>query len=597
MSEIEYKQIISISDIYSNEEIKSLKKQFPEINNILSDSYTNKKQQITKNKFFTIILTYLQNFFAKQDNNILSKAISLLIKELFEVSNIIKKNQIYTKCFTSIKNQKISNNLTKIKNTITECNSKNKTISANCRNNSMNHSNKNISITNYNKNKKISNSFITSKLEKTLDNFDNNNNNFNDEIKTHNINNLFILNNNNNIFKKEKETKFQQCQLQKNTSKNNTTILKQMKQYHTKNSVPKKITYNNIKNHHSIKLTKKNNDKTETSITNMTISTLNSSFYLNINPNLLSNIDSEQFNIFDLDLKIGKDNTLPLIGYYIFNTFGFYDIINYKKFENWCKKISQGYLRENPYHTDLHAADVTHTCYIYFKVGKVNDICNFTKISQCGLFLSCICHDYKHPGINNNFLKDTNHKLAIRYNDNSILENMHISKTFKLMKDYNEFDLFENVDIETYKKFRKEMISCVLATDMAFHDVYVKFLENYKNADDKYQKNMNLFIHSADISNPTKPFEIYFKWALLVVTEFYDQGDKEKKLGLNCSCDREKISLFKNQLGFINFIEIPYFKLFAECFNDLKFCYINLIENKERLIEMQENEEKNKKKK
>ena len=54
MSEIEYKQIISISDIYSNEEIKSLKKQFPEINNILSDSYTNKKQQIAKNKFFTI---------------------------------------------------------------------------------------------------------------------------------------------------------------------------------------------------------------------------------------------------------------------------------------------------------------------------------------------------------------------------------------------------------------------------------------------------------------------------------------------------------------------------------------------------------------
>ena len=165
------------------------------------------------------------------------------------------------------------------------------------------------------------------------------------------------------------------------------------------------------------------------------------------------------------------------------------------------------------------------------------------------------------------------------------------------MKDYNEFDLFENVDIETYKKFRKEMISCVLATDMAFHDVYVKFLENYKNADDKYQKNMNLFIHSADISNPTKPFEIYFKWALLVVNEFYDQGDKEKKLGLTCSCDREKVSLFKNQLGFINFIEEPYFKLFAECFNNLEFCYTNLIKNREKLIEMQENEDKNKKNK
>ena len=591
MPENEYKQTISISDVYSNEEIKLLKKQFPEINNLLQDSFTNKKQKITKNKFFTIILTYLQNFFIKQENNIVTKAISLLMNEIFEISNIIKKNQIYSKCFKSIKNQKIFNNFTKIRNAISECNSKNKTISTNYRTNSTKHSKKFTSTVNCNKSIKVNNSFMDSNLEKSLDN----NNDFLNHIKTQNINNLFTLTNDNHISKKE--NKFQQHQSKKNIQKNNSTILKQMKNYQTKNSIPKKITYNNIKNYHSVKFSPKNNNKTDKSITKMTISSINSSFYLNIDPILLTNIESEKFNIFELDLKIGKDNTLPLIGYYIFNTFGFYDIINYKKFENWCKKISQGYMRENPYHTDLHAADVTHTCFIYFKVGKINEICNLTKISQCGLFLSCICHDYKHPGINNNYLKDTNHKLSIRYNDNSILENMHISKTFKLMKDYHELDLFENVDIKIYKTFRKEMISCVLATDMFFHNDYVNFMKNHENDKDKYQKYMNLLIHSADISNPTKPFEIYFKWALLVVNEFYDQGDKEKKLGLTCSCDREKVTLFKNQLGFINFIEEPYFKLFAECFNNLEFCYTNLIKNREKLIEMQENEDKNKKNK
>ena len=99
---------------------------------------------------------------------------------------------------------------------------------------------------------------------------------------------------------------------------------------------------------------------------------------------------------------------------------------------------------------------------------------------------------------------------------------------------------------------------------------------------------MDLFIHSADISNPTKIFSVYFKWAKFVVDEFWDQGDKEKKLGMKCSCDREKVTIYQNQLGFINFIELPYFVVFAELFPKLKFYYDNLNENKKILLAMQE---------
>ena len=111
---------------------------------------------------------------------------------------------------------------------------------------------------------------------------------------------------------------------------------------------------------------------------------------------------------------------------------------------------------------------------------------------------------------------------------------------------------------------------------------------------------MNLLIHSADISNPTKLFDIYFEWAKLVVEEFWDQGDKEKSLNLPCSCDREKVTIYKSQLGFINFIEIPYFSLFPELYPKLKFFYENLVNNKNILLSMEEKEkgkEKRKKKK
>jgi hypothetical protein len=257
----------------------------------------------------------------------------------------------------------------------------------------------------------------------------------------------------------------------------------------------------------------------------------------------------------------------------------------------------------------LHAADITHTCLIYLKIGKVNKLCKLSKISKCALFLSCICHDYKHPGVNNNYLKETRNKIAIRYNDISILENMHIAQAFKLINNpNNEYNIFFNLDTNTYKQFRKEMISCVLATDMTFHNQYVEFLKkcseikknnnsNNKNEEKKnnneYQNFMNVLIHSADISNPTKPFDIYFQWAKMVVKEFYEQGDKEKKLNLPCSCDRNKVTIYQSQLGFINFIEIPYFTLFVEVFENLKFFLDNLNSNKQKLVDMQEKEKKN----
>ena len=59
-------------------------------------------------------------------------------------------------------------------------------------------------------------------------------------------------------------------------------------------------------------------------------------------------------------------------------------------------------------------------------------------------------------------------------------------------------------------------------------------------------------------------------------------------MGIKCSCDREKVTIYQNQLGFINFIELPYFVVFAELFPKLKFYYDNLNENKKILLAMQE---------
>ena len=304
-----------------------------------------------------------------------------------------------------------------------------------------------------------------------------------------------------------------------------------------------------------------------------------------------SKIEEKDFDIFDFDNNVGKQNTLTLIGNYIFVKFSLNTIIKKDKFNNWCKKLTEGYTRKNPYHSDLHAADITQTCLIYLQYGKIKEKLNLSKISICSLILSCLCHDYKHPGLNNNFLKETKNELAIRYNDVSILENMHISEAFKLINYFEDCNIFSGVEPNIYKQIRKEMISCVLSTDMINHskqlDIMKKYIEDHKNNENNPKDNQNfidIFIHSADVSNPTKPFPIYLKWAKLIVEEFCQQGDKEKALGMHCTCDRKTLVLNLYQISFIDNVIEPYVSLFVTIFPDLKFLHDNIKENRDKFL-------------
>ena len=111
---------------------------------------------------------------------------------------------------------------------------------------------------------------------------------------------------------------------------------------------------------------------------------------------------------------------------------------------------------------------------------------------------------------------------------------------------------------------------------------------------------LSFIIHAADISNPTKPLEIYKEWAQRCVEEFFMQGDLEKKLGLPISfnCDRNTVSLPKSQLGFMDAIVSPLFTVLNEYFPQLSFTLDNLKKNydyyKNTIKEESKNDKKNK---
>lgn len=57
-------------------------------------------------------------------------------------------------------------------------------------------------------------------------------------------------------------------------------------------------------------------------------------------------------------------------------------------------------------------------------------------------------------------------------------------------------------------------------------------------------------VHCADLSNPTKPLELYRKWTDRIMVEFFTQGDQERDKGMEISpmCDKHNASIEKNQV-------------------------------------------------
>ena len=237
----------------------------------------------------------------------------------------------------------------------------------------------------------------------------------------------------------------------------------------------------------------------------------------------------------------------------------------------------------------------------------------------------------------------TRDDLALMYNDMSVLENMHASTLFKILRD-EKYNILANMSDSQRIKARKTIIKAILHTDMSHHCEIVSqigmFYEMHEQqlicmeldpnlpscfvteASNKVHL-VSLILHAADVSNPAKVFDVYeqvncslkltcslslgniffllMQHAKLVLEEFFEQGDKEKELGLPVSpmFDRDTTSLPKSQVGFIEFIVGPLYSAMLKVFPAMKECGENLVQNRrifaDRWLQEIEDEEVRKK--
>ncbi len=109
-----------------------------------------------------------------------------------------------------------------------------------------------------------------------------------------------------------------------------------------------------------------------------------------------------------------------------------------------------------------------------------------------------------------------------------MLESHHIASAFELMLGKSANNWAIKLSSEDFGRVRQMMIDCVLATDMALHFKEINRVKDrmdqpdydLKNEKDKHMITKLVF-HLADISNPTKRWQVCRDWTELLYVEFF----------------------------------------------------------------------------
>ncbi|KAJ3348472.1 hypothetical protein HDU83_001294 [Entophlyctis luteolus] len=304
----------------------------------------------------------------------------------------------------------------------------------------------------------------------------------------------------------------------------------------------------------------------------------------------LENAMSFDFDVFKL-AELTDNQPLYHLSMHLLQYYGLIEHFNIDitVASSFFREVEANY-RNLSYHNSFHAADVLQTVNLLL-LSDPQMAQNFTKLEILAACIASAVHDVDHPGVNNNYLIQSSHPLAILYNDLSVLEYHHASKAFEIMQK-PETNIFAKFSIDQKRDIRKQMINMVIATDMSQHFTYINKLKSKISATTlKLQEAadralvLDMAIKCADLNNPTKSHELCKQWAFRIMEEFFQQGDRERLNGLNVSMfmDRKETSIPKCQIGFIDILVTPLFESWSQCIETdfTRICMQNIRMNRE----------------
>ncbi|KAG6587242.1 putative calcium/calmodulin-dependent 3',5'-cyclic nucleotide phosphodiesterase [Phytophthora cinnamomi] len=271
--------------------------------------------------------------------------------------------------------------------------------------------------------------------------------------------------------------------------------------------------------------------------------------------------------------QMTNNKPITFITYIAFEQHNLFELcsVNKSTLANFLHFLDIGYHR-NPYHNNCHAADVVSSVEYLISVmdnGYLQDLLTYQEVFAA--IVAAAIHDFRHPGKNNNFMIKSGSDLAIEFSDSSVLERMHLAEAFFLTKD-PIFNIFVGLSPGQYSEVRKAIVEMVLSTDLTVHLQLVGSLKTalISQEDSEVEHSpmllMKIVIKCADLGHSSKALKLHARWSDLIIEEFFLQGDDEHTLGMDISpfMNRNSENSARNQVGFFEFIVLPFFEVVAE---------------------------------
>ncbi|KAL0021983.1 hypothetical protein WJX77_002623 [Trebouxia sp. C0004] len=315
-----------------------------------------------------------------------------------------------------------------------------------------------------------------------------------------------------------------------------------------------------------------------------------------------------QFDIFAFSAQ-AEGHALSLLSFYFFQKYNGTEkfAMDPVKLATFVRVIEKGYDPQNPYHNSIHVASVVQMTHLLLHQGGVAKVMTDGQIFAT--YYAALVHDFEHLGVNNDYLIKSFHPLAVMYNDISPLENHHVAAAVRVMLRPECF-FCQNLSKDT--PYRPVVVNQVLGTDMKKHfDITSRFQTAFKRsapnsasssearansttatgsgtarqapatdgidwdnvkADDKMLV-FQMLLKCADIGHLAAAPDTHKRWAYQLEEEFFQQGDREKEIGLPVSplMDRSnKGGITRSQMGFFSIVGLPMFKAMADVFEGVQ---------------------------
>ncbi|XP_067131816.1 dual 3',5'-cyclic-AMP and -GMP phosphodiesterase 11A-like [Centruroides vittatus] len=228
--------------------------------------------------------------------------------------------------------------------------------------------------------------------------------------------------------------------------------------------------------------------------------------------------------------------------------------------------------RNLPYHNWRHAFNVCQVMFAIFTKCNLKTI--FSDFEMLGMIVGCLCHDLDHRGTNNSFQEKSGSALALLYGNKGTMEHHHFNHAVMILTSQNK-NIFSSLSSEKYSIVMNILKQAILATDLStYFQSRTKFFSLVDNSEFDWSDEdhralvRNMLMTACDLAASTKPWQVQYKIAELVTSEFFDQGDKEKmqlKIQPQALMDREKKhELPQLQYRWIDTICLPLYRALSK---------------------------------